>query len=328
MRAIIYGAGAIGGTVGGHLALAGHEVVLIARGAHGEALREHGLRLVTPGGTHLLRLPVATGPGEVAWQAGDVVLLCVKGQDTEAAVEALVAAAGDVPVFCLQNGVRNEEIAGRCVSRVYGAMVWMGAVHLVPGEVIARRGPPGLLVIGRYPQGVDALCEAVAGALRAAGFDVLVRDDVMRYKWGKLLGNLANAVGAITGAKRGEPGYDRLVEAARDEARGLLERAGIGWASDEEADEALTAARGTLPGQGGNSTWQSLARGAGSVETGFLNGEIVRLAARLGEQAPVNAGLLRIVEAMAAAGERPGRYSPAELAGLLGLEGKGPPGSP
>lgn len=323
MRTIIYGAGAIGGTIGGHLALAGHEVMLIARGAHAEAMREDGLRLVTPSGTHTLRLPVVTSPLQVDWQTEDAVLLTVKGQDSEGALQGLAAATGDVPVFCVQNGVRNEEIAARYFDRIYGAMVRIGGTHLVPGEIIARHDPPGFLALGCYPTGTDGLAKAMAAQLRAAGFGVLVTPDIMPYKWGKLLGNLANAVGAITGARGSDPDYARIVEAAREEARQLLGQAGQRWVSSEElaeeCPELKRPGRGSVKGQAGSSTWQSLERGQGTVETEFLNGEIVRLAARLGAQAPVNDALNRIALAMAAAGERPGKYTPAQLRGLLGV---------
>jgi 2-dehydropantoate 2-reductase len=324
MRTIIYGAGAIGGTVGGHLARAGYEVLLIGRPAHVNAIRQNGLHFVTLGGTYDLRLPAVTGPQEIDWRQDDAVLLCVKGQDTEAAMRQLRAAVQDVPVFCLQNGVRNEEIVGRFFPRVYGVMVRVGGVHLNPGEVIARRDPPGLLVIGRYPSGTDNLAEAVGRQLRTAGFYVLVTAGIMPYKYGKLLGNLSNAIGAITDARGGrDDDYARIAEAARDEARRLLTRAGIRWVPSEALAQEVPGfgdpPRGTVDVPAGSSTWQSLARRQGTVESDFLNGEIVRLAARLGAETPVNAGLARIAADMAARGEPPGKYTAAELRALLGL---------
>ncbi len=89
MRYIIIGAGAVGGAIGGRLAGAGHEVVLDAQGARYEALRAHGLRLVTPDGTHTYRLPTVDGPaglGEV--RADDVLVLAVRTQGSEGALAA------------------------------------------------------------------------------------------------------------------------------------------------------------------------------------------------------------------------------------------------
>jgi 2-dehydropantoate 2-reductase len=83
MRYVIIGAGAVGGTVGGYLAKAaeaaknGTEVVLVARGAHLEALRTTGLRLATPSGLHTYRLPAVGGPEELDLRTGDVLVLAV-----------------------------------------------------------------------------------------------------------------------------------------------------------------------------------------------------------------------------------------------------------
>ena len=85
MRYIVIGAGAIGGTIGGRLAASGHEVVLVARGAHLDALRARGLRLATPHGTSTLDIPAVAGPGELGLREDDVLLLATKTQDAEPA---------------------------------------------------------------------------------------------------------------------------------------------------------------------------------------------------------------------------------------------------
>jgi 2-dehydropantoate 2-reductase len=323
MRLIIYGAGGIGGVIGGHLARTGHDVVLIGRPGQVKAVRERGLKLVTPTGTYSLPVLAATHPRELHLGSDDVFCLCMKGQDTENALQELRLLTEDAPVFCFQNGVRNEEIASRYFPRVYGVMVRVGAVYLADGEVVARRDPPGWFVIGRSPEGTDELSERVATALRKAGFLVKTSKDVMPYKWGKLMGNLGNSIGAITNS-RGEE-VSRILHAAQQELRKLLQQAGISWISGEDLEkewpETAAPLRGRLDTEAQSSTWQSLARKQGSVETDFLNGEVVRLAGGLGEKAPVNEGLLKICEEMAVKREPPGRYTPAELAEALGLKG-------
>ena len=322
IRAIIYGAGAIGGVVAGHLALTGTDVVLIGRPGHMGAIQEHGLRFITPEGTHMLRMPTVTKPKQIDFRPGDVVLFCVKGQNTDEALRDLRAVVEDVPVFCFQNGVRNEEIATRYFPAVYGVMVRVGGVYVNDGEVVARRDPPGWLIMGRYPTGTDDLAEATAARLRNAGFYVLVTPDVMPYKWGKLMGNLANAIGAITNERGGE--ILSIIRAALQEARQILAQADIRWIAGEELaqqwPEITTQPRSSLNTKEQSSTWQSLARQQGTVETDFLNGEIVRLAKRLGVQAPVNETLLRISKEMAVKGELPGKYTSTELRGLAGLD--------
>ena len=74
MRYIIIGAGGVGGTIGGCLFQGGHEVVLVARGPHLDALRARGLRLATPFGTSELEIPAVGGPGEVSLRSDDVLI--------------------------------------------------------------------------------------------------------------------------------------------------------------------------------------------------------------------------------------------------------------
>ena len=113
MRYIIYGAGGIGSIMGGHLFRAGHDVVLIGRAGHVNAINNSGLRLITPTGTHVLKTPAVTSPEQIDFRPDDVIFLCMKGQDTETALQNLKAVIADIPVYCFQNGVRNEEIAAK-----------------------------------------------------------------------------------------------------------------------------------------------------------------------------------------------------------------------
>lgn len=321
MRFIIYGAGGIGCVIGGHLALTGHDVVLIGRPGHVQAINENGLRFITPGGTHILKIPAVTDPEQVSFKSDDVVILCMKGQNTEDALHDLQAVVKDVPVFCFQNGVRNEETAVQYFPRVYGVMVRVGAAYLEDGEVIARRDPPGWFIIGCYPQGIDKLAELVAERLLAASFLVKTSNDVMPYKWGKLMGNLGNAVGAITNS-RGKEVF-QIVQAAQQEFRDILDQAGINWISQEEMlkewPDTTAPLRGRIDTEAQSSTWQSLVRKQGTVETEFLNGEVVRLSRRLNRQAPINETLVRISQEMANNHELPGKYTLSQLVSLLGI---------
>jgi len=321
VRYIIYGAGGIGSIMGGHLARTGHDVILIGRPGHVNIINRSGLRLITPTGTYILPIPAVTNPEQIDFVTSDVVLLCMKGQDIEQALGDLKKVVKDIPIFCFQNGVRNEEIAVRYFSRVYGVMVRVGAVYLTDGEVIARRDPPGWYIIGRYPNGSDGTTEIVAEALRTAGYYVKTTDNVMPYKWGKLMGNLGNAIGAITNGdwESMRPIYRAVFEEARD----IVQRAGIEWISQEQVakdwPEITMPLKGQINTEAQSSTWQSLARKQGSVETEFLNGEIVRVARELKLRAPINEKLVQISQEMAANHELPGKYTPAQLSQILGL---------
>jgi 2-dehydropantoate 2-reductase len=298
MRFVVYGAGAVGATIGARLFQHGHEVVLIARGAHAKVMRDDGLRLLDPAGQAVLRLPVAESPAEVGWADGDVVLLAMKSQDTEPALEELAAAVPDgaLPVVCAQNGVANERRALRRFENVYGMCVMLPASLLEPGVVEANGTPlTGMLDVGRYPGGTDAVAEEVAAALEESTFSSRALPDVMRWKHRKLLSNLANAVEALCGPAVRDAAAEPLVRAAREEGETCLAAAGAAVASDEEDAERRADLVRMRPAAGrrrlGGSTWQSLQRGSPSVETDFLNGEIVLLGRLHGVPTPVNAFL-------------------------------------
>jgi len=201
MRYVIFGAGGIGGTIGACLYQGGHDVLLIARGAHYEAINAKGLRFETPDHSAVLDVPVADRPDAVAWRDDDAVVLAMKSQDTVAAVAGLAAVAPpSVRVICAQNGVENERTALRRFEHVYGICVMCPTSFLQPGVVQAYASPVhGLLDIGRYPSGVDAVAEEIASVLSSSSFESEPRTDIMRWKYGKLLLNLANAVAALAG---------------------------------------------------------------------------------------------------------------------------------
>jgi 2-dehydropantoate 2-reductase len=309
VRFVVYGAGAIGGTLGGLLAGAGYQVVLIARGAHLEAVRRDGLRVVTPDGERTYRLPAAAGPQEVDWRKDDVVLLAMKSMDTEAALRALAEhAEPETAVVCVQNGVANERAALRMFENVYAVCVMFPASHLTPGVVVAHSSPvPGILDIGRYPGGIDQTATAVAEAFRAATFRSDGRPDIMRWKYAKLLLNLGNAYEAVYGNVRGD---EEQVRRLRVEGQAVLSAAGIAYASEEE-DRQL---RGDIlriqpvAGQtrGGGSSWQSLARGTGAIEADYLNGEIVLLGREHGVTTPDNEAIRRLANQYARERRPPG----------------------
>src|SRR4051812_28981215 len=124
MRFVVYGAGGIGGVIGARLFESGHDVALIARGTHFDAIEAKGLRIDSVEGSRTLPIPVAAGPAQLGLTSDDVVLLSMKGQDTVGALEALVSCApADIAVVCAQNGVANERAALRVFPHVYGMCV-------------------------------------------------------------------------------------------------------------------------------------------------------------------------------------------------------------
>jgi 2-dehydropantoate 2-reductase len=269
-----------------------------------------------------LEIRTVREPAEIDFDEDDVIALAVKSHDTAAVVQALaLAAPPTIPVFCFQNGVDNESATLRSFRNVYGVYVMCPAIHLQPGVVHASSTPvAGVLDLGRYPAGVDAAAESVAAALRGSTFSSEAKADISRWKYAKLLGNLANAVEVVCGlaAVRGP-----ITRRAREEGVACLEAAGIPFASPEEEAQR----RGGLINAGafggerttGGSSWQSVARGAGTVESDHLNGEIVLLGRLHGIATPVNEALQRQANRIAQERLPPGTVTEAEF--LQSLDG-------
>ncbi|MFE9724171.1 ketopantoate reductase family protein [Streptomyces sp. NPDC005794] len=332
MRYIIVGTGAVGGALGGRLAEAGHDVVLVARGAQYTALREGGLRLTTPEGTRTHRLPVVDRPESLDLDPDDVLVLAVKTQDSVAALDAWSArpvagggTAGErLPLICAQNGVESERLALRRFHRVYGCCVYLPASFVEPGSVIAAGAPlTGILHLGRYPSGTDDTVRAVAADWEKARLEAPVVPDVMRWKYAKLLSNLANAIEAVTGVLEGPEGF-ALFDRARAEGRAVLAAAGIEATGSAEQEEARGGRIRFDPFDGseraGGSSWQSLSRGTGTIEADYLNGEIVLLGRLHGVPAPVNDVLRRTANAFARERRAAGSMTVAELTALVDAE--------
>jgi 2-dehydropantoate 2-reductase len=323
MRFIIYGAGAVGGSIGARLFEYGHDVVLVARGDHYEAIAADGLTLESPTGRITLPIPVVDHPRHLDFGDDDVVMVAVKSQQTAAVLDALAPVMPpSTPLVCAQNGTANELAALRLFPNVYAVPVVCPCVHLEPGVVKLYSSPiSGVLDIGRFPSGVDEVAESVASALSASTFSSYARPDIMPWKWAKLLLNLGNAVEALFGPSyRGGP----IGEWARAEGKACLHAAGIAYVpDDEERARRNSHLRPTLlDGQErpGGSTWQSLARATGDIEVDYLNGEVALLGRLHGVPTPVNDLLQRQADEMARRGTPPGSISEEEFLALLDPE--------
>lgn len=297
MRFVIYGIGAVGGTLAVRLAHAGYEVAGIARGEQLEKISQNGLTLRTPDGDVTAQFACAPSPKALGLRKDDAVFLCMKSQNTESALEDLRAAgAVSQSIFCVQNGVENERMASRYFANVYGVAVMMPCDYATPGEVLAFGTPKaGLFDVGRFPAGQDETLSQVGAALEAANFAVFAQDDIMASKYGKLLLNLGNVLDASFPDKHA---YKPWQDKALAEAKSIYEAAGIKWREvgfdDPRRTEFLNY--GEIPGAKrlGSSSRQSLLRNAGSIETDFLNGEIALIARLNDMDAPINAALCRI----------------------------------
>ncbi|MEM1272592.1 MAG: 2-dehydropantoate 2-reductase N-terminal domain-containing protein [Pseudomonadota bacterium] len=315
-RVVIFGLGAVGGTIAAALSEAGHDVIGIARGRQLHALQEGPLLLRMPGGDLLLALNVVSDPADITFRSGDAILLTMKTQDTWPALLALRAAGWrKQPIFCFQNSISNEDMASRLFPNVYGATVMMPATYVQPGEIIANGAPKiGLFDIGRYPSGLDAASASMAIALDGTRMGGYEHADVMASKRGKLLLNVSNAVDAVVE----QDGHKSSIGAtARAEAIAAFKAAGLHWDNvdldDPRRKEFMQITDVAGAPRFGSSTRQSLTRGTGSVETDYLNGEICRLGRLYGVPTPVNAFLAQVTAEMASQGTPPGRLTTGQL---------------
>ncbi|WP_319446395.1 MULTISPECIES: ketopantoate reductase family protein [unclassified Mycobacterium] len=309
---VVYGAGAIGGLIAARLRLAEFDVTAVARGEHLRAIRASGLTLETQDGAEAIALPSAADAGEIDWSPEPVVILAVKSHQTAAALDDLAAhAPRRTPVFVAQNGVANESAVLRRFANVYGVAVLVSAAHLEPGVVVQQTYPvAGILDLGRYPAGGDEVAEQLSAAFRAAGFLSEVREDIVAWKYRKLIANLGNGV---TATYRPGPDADELVARARSEAERVLTAAGIPLVTaEQDAQRRGELLHGRVRDDLFGSTWQSVARGHTDVETDWFNGEIVLQARLQGQSAPVNELLQGITAEHARHGRPPRSLDPAQ----------------
>ncbi len=316
MRFIIYGAGGVGGVIGAQLYQGDEDVMLIARGDHLAAIQDQGLLYKTPHQSVRLPVPAVGHPRDIDFRPDDVVILTMKTQHTEAALEDLRRAAGDeIPLFCCQNGVANERMALRRFQNVHAMMVYLPALALEPGTVMAHAArKSGVLDASIYPTGSNDLVAAVTGILDGVNFSARPNPTVMRFKYGKLIMNLGNALAAIS-----PPGdeVDQIRAQLRAEAEACIKAAGIDCASQQEEKDRRGDLMKSAPvdgeKRGGGSSWQSLVRGTGNIETDYLNGEIVMLGRLHGIATPANLTLQRLANSLAAGNGTPKSIPLAEV---------------
>jgi 2-dehydropantoate 2-reductase len=291
LKVAVMGAGAVGCYFGGMLARAGHDVTLIARPQHVEAIQREGLRMQTRTFDEHVRLAASTDASAV--QGADLVLFCVKSTDTEAAGAQLrpYLAPGAL-VLTLQNGVDNADRLRTVLpqQQVAAAVVYVATEMAGPGHV--RHHGRGELVIEPSESS-----QAAAQALAAAGVPTEISDNVRGALWTKLIINCAyNAVSAIAQLPYGEAvqgdGVKDVMRDVVDECLAVAQAEGVQMPGDTHA--IVRKLVESMPTQY-SSTAQDLARGK-RTEIDHLNGLVVRRGAALGIATPANRVLWALVK--------------------------------
>ena len=290
MKIAVMGAGAVGCYYGGMLARAGHDVVLIGRPQHVQAVERQGLGLETQTFDERIRVSASTEGSAV--QGAQLVLFCVKSTDTESGAAAIKPhLSPNALVLSLQNGVENADRLRALLPReVIAAAVYVGTEMAGPGHV--RHHGRGELIIERSKAG-----DEVARALIAAGVPTDISDNVRGVLWAKLITNCAyNALSAITQLPYGRlvkgEGVTAVMRDLVDECVAVAKADGVTLPGDVNA--AVRKIAETAAGQY-SSTAQDLARGKRS-EIDHLNGFIVRRGEALGVATPANRLLHAIIK--------------------------------
>ena len=317
MKTVIAGAGALGSVIGGYFARAGGDVTLIARKAHAEAIRAQGLDIGGVRGRHVIRdVRAVVDPREAG--SADLLILCVKSQDTRESLASLAHLRGKIgAAISLQNGGRKDEE----LAEAFGPEVVVGAVTLVgasmpePGRVL-HTGNGGTWV-GELDGRPSARVEAIAELYRKADLPIEVRSDIRSATWCKLNQMVpAAALSCVTRLHLHQIYLNRglatlFVQLSREVAQ-IADRLRIpledfrGFAVKtvcslpfEQAVESVIARGRAMVEQGMTqvkiSTLQDLERGK-RTEAEHIIGHVVRQAAELGLAVPKVELLYRLIQ--------------------------------
>ncbi len=331
---LIFGAGAVGGYMGGRLIQGMHHAIrddsaappahiaLLGRARMKTVLQSSGLRL-----THYNAPPVQIPPSQIdvfddiaACPAPDVICLCVKSQDTQLAAEQIKQTGWDVPIISWQNGVGNVDVLRRVLpdSEVIPAMVPFNITSPQPGQFHCGTG--GALHMGRsdHPH-----VKRFRAMMEAAGEPVMAVQDIENYQWGKLVINLNNALNTLMGGSLRAGFMDRHYRHALalswEEALGIVTTSGAApkFFNGMEPQKFMGLLRWPtfifapifsriikMDAAARSSMLDDLEAGKQS-EIDFLQGAIIKLAAKNGQTASINEALYGAVRAAFEAGESP-----------------------
>lgn len=329
MRIGVIGAGAVGGTIAALLDRVGHLVEVTARGEQLAAIRADGLRLEGGWGAHTARVAAS----ERLETRPELVFVCTKAQDAEAAIRDNAALLDGITVVVVQNGLAGLRVATELLpgSDCVGALALYAASFLSPGGVTVTTTANTYLGAG---DGEPPASAVEAARILDAAMPSFAVENFTGCQWTKLMVNQVNAMPAITGLSAQETLGSRelrpIITASLQEAVRVGIARGVRFGSIQGLDDRILRfvassprrlaqvvpllmrrRMGATPNPG--STLQSIRRGQLS-EIDYLNGAVVAEARAIGHEAPVNAALTGLVHEVEAAKEF---IAPADVARRL-----------
>jgi 2-dehydropantoate 2-reductase len=298
MRIAIVGSGGVGGYFGGRLAATGTDVTFLARGAHLEAMRTHGLRIDSPkGNVHLANVKAESDPAAVG--PVDVVFFAVKLYDTESALSLLPPLVGPRTVVVgFQNGVETVGTLTRAVgaSHTAGGVSYVSAVIAEPGVI--RHTAMDHLIFGMPDGSPSPQLESLLEACRPAGFQVTLSRDITVDVWTKFVRiSVFSAMTAVTRSPIGvivnDPELLEMLKAAARETLAVAHAKGVQVSGT--IDEDVAVAYKALPPQTKASMLEDLERGR-RIELPWLSGAVVRLGREVGVPTPIHAFISTVLK--------------------------------
>jgi 2-dehydropantoate 2-reductase len=293
MRFLVFGAGAMGSLIGGLLAQK-HDVTLVARKAHVEAIRKSGL--VIHGRTEMRVGPRAVEAASEAYRP-DVVIVTVKSYDTEAAAQELRPFWNTAAILSLQNGLGNVEQLAAKAERVLGGVTYHGVTFVGPGEV--NHAGTGDTVIGPIKGASVEDAERIRSAFTGCGLATTVTEDIQEVLWTKAVVNACfNPITGLLRVKSGVIGRSgQLMECCNsvvEEAVGVARAEGIQLRSEALMERVRAVSSATAENK--SSMLQDLERGR-RTEIDAINGWIAHIGTEHGVSCPVNRTLTLLVKA-------------------------------
>ena len=291
MKIAAMAAGAVGAYFGGRLQAAGHDVAMIARRAHLDALRQHGLKIESVhGDLHLPKVNATDDPRQVG--PVDIVLFAVKLWDTETAAELAKPMVGpDTRVITLQNGVDSYERVSAILGKeqtVCGT-AYIAAVLGGPG-VMRHTSKFATMRVGRMDGKPDLRLAAFVEAAKAAGLDIQPQDDMNRERWQKFvfLSSMAGAncmtrqpIGKVMADPDTRAFYRKLMEECLAVGQKSGAKVPSAW-----VDDRMTFSDSAPPGMKA-SMFHDLEAG-NRLELDWLTGKVVSLGRELGVPTPAS----------------------------------------
>jgi 2-dehydropantoate 2-reductase len=288
MRIAIIGAGAVGGYFGARLAAASLDVSFIARGEHLKTMQKNGLRVRSTQGDLEVRSQFTSDPSQIG--PVDLILFCVKSQDTEVAAKLLAPLmSAKTTVLSLQNGVDNPEKIARLwgADRTLAGVVYIAAQIREPGVIEHSAG--GRIVLGALNARNQETARNVESILATARVPCDVSSEMLLALWKKLAWNspicalsclLRMTIGEILASKS----LKELIVGCVEEVRDAAQCRGVGL-SPSTAQEVLSFSRGLKDFK--PSMLQDLEAGK-PLEYEALNGIVIKILYQAGKRAPIN----------------------------------------